>query len=84
MAEPHTLQRLHSGFKYEEAKERYAPFNALVDEDPDGRAQVAALVGEASEKSVSSFVVVNNKAEGSAPMSIEALAKLIAEDRERL
>ena len=75
---------LHSGFKYEEAKERYAPFNALVDEDPDGRAQVAALVGEASEKSVSSFVVVNNKAEGSAPMSIEALAKLIAEDRERL
>ncbi len=70
---------LHSGFKYEEAKERYAPFNALVDEDPEGRAQVAALIGEASEKLLSGFVVINNKAEGSAPMSIEALAKVLAE-----
>lgn len=39
---------LHSGLKYEESKERYAPFNALVDEDPDGRAQIARLVKEAA------------------------------------
>jgi uncharacterized protein YecE (DUF72 family) len=74
---------LHSGFKYEEAKERYAPFNALVDEDPQGRAQVATLVGEASEKSLPGFVVINNKAEGSAPMSVEALAKVVAESESR-
>ena len=70
---------LHSGFKYEEAKERYAPFNALVDEDPLGRAQVAALVLEAASSHQQSFVVANNKAEGSAPLTIRKLSELIAE-----
>ena len=70
---------LHSGFKYEEAKARYAPFNALVDEDPDGRAQVAALVLEATRANQESFVIVNNKAEGSAPLTIRKLAALVRE-----
>ncbi len=69
---------LHSGMKYEEAKERYAPFSALVDEDPDGRAQVAALALEATRARQETFIVVNNKAEGSAPLSIRKLAELIA------
>ena len=68
---------LHSGFKYEEAKERYAPFNALVDEDPDGRAQVAALVLEATRARQETFVIANNKAEGSAPLTIRKLADLV-------
>ena len=75
---------LHSGFKYEEAKERYAPFNALVDEDIEGRAQVAALVREAVQKDQDAFVVVNNKAEGSAPLTIRKLAELIAEHGEAI
>jgi uncharacterized protein YecE (DUF72 family) len=70
---------LHSGFKYEEAKERYAPFNALVDPDPEGRAQLASLVKEASERSLPAYAVVNNKAEGCAPISIEELAKLVTQ-----
>ena len=70
---------LHSGFKYEEAKERYAPFNALVDEDPQGRAQVAALILEAAASHQQSFVVANNKAEGSAPLTIRKLSELIAD-----
>lgn len=69
---------LHSGFKYEEAKERYAPFNALVDEDPEGRAQVAKLVKEAADGDQDAYVIVNNKAEGSAPLTIRKLAELIA------
>ena len=70
---------LHSGLKYEEAKERYAPFNALVDEDPDGRAQVAQLIQEATGGALDAFVIVNNKAEGSAPLSIRKLAELITQ-----
>ncbi len=70
---------LHSGFKYEEAKERYAPFNALVDEDPEGRAQVAQLVKEAVDHDQDAYVIVNNKAEGSAPLTIRKLADLIDE-----
>ena len=70
---------LHSGFKYEEAKARYAPFNALVDEDPDGRSQVAQLVREAADGDLDAYVIVNNKAEGSAPLTIRKLADLIAD-----
>ena len=70
---------LHSGFKYEEAKERYAPFNALVDEDPAGRGQVAQLVTEAADGDQDAYVIVNNKAEGSAPLTIRKLAELIDE-----
>lgn len=70
---------LHSGFRYEEAKARYAPFAALVDEDPDGRRQVANLIVEAARNRQESFLVVNNKAEGSAPLTIRKLAELIAE-----
>ena len=75
---------LHSGFKYEQAKERYAPFNALVDPDPAGRAEVAALVREAAAIALPSFVIINNKAEGSAPLSIRKLAELIAEHGDTL
>jgi len=70
---------LHSGLNYEEAKERYAPFNALVDEDPDGRAQIAALALEATRARQETFIIANNKAEGSAPLTIRKLADLVAE-----
>ena len=70
---------LHSGFKYEEAKARYAPFNALVDEDPEGRTQIAQMVNEAADGDQDAYVIVNNKAEGSAPLTIRKLAELIAE-----
>lgn len=68
---------LHSGMKYEEAKERYAPFNALVDEDPEGREQIAALIAEAVRREIAAFIIANNKAEGSAPLTIGKLAELI-------
>lgn len=69
---------LHSGFKYEEAKERYAPFNKLVDEDPEGRAQVTALAREAAGAQQETFIIANNKAEGSAPLTLRNLAAMIA------
>jgi uncharacterized protein YecE (DUF72 family) len=74
---------LHSGMKYEEAKERYRPFNALVDEDPEGRAQVADLILESDRIGVASYVIVNNKAEGSSPLSIAKLSENIAERQSR-
>jgi uncharacterized protein YecE (DUF72 family) len=69
---------LHSGFKYEEAKERYAPFNAIVDRDDEGHKQVAALIEEAHATARASFAIVNNKAEGSAPLTVRRIAELLA------
>ena len=65
---------LHSGFKYADAKARYFPFNRLVDEDLHSRASLAAACLRAVEGNHPAFVIINNKAEGSAPLSIEKLA----------
>ena len=70
---------LHSGLKYEEARERYAPFDRIVDDDPAGRNAVAAAAVEALTRNRSLFVIANNKAEGSSPRTIFRLAERIAE-----
>jgi uncharacterized protein YecE (DUF72 family) len=69
---------LHAGLKYEIAKDRYAPFDRVQDEDPESleRIAVAALDALIAERDV--FVVVNNKAEGSAPRSVFRLATRMA------
>lgn len=68
---------LHSGLNYEEAKEHYQPFNKLVDEDLDSRREFTALATKALKLNVPMTVIVNNKAEGSAPHSVLELAKEI-------
>lgn len=72
---------LHSGFKYEEAKERYAPFDAIVDRDDEGHAQITKLIEEAHATARASFAIVNNKAEGSAPLTVRRIAELLAAAR---
>jgi len=69
---------LHSGFGYEEAKAQYAPFDRLVDEDPDARESLARLVAAAIGHGQPAFVIANNKAEGSAPLTVIELARAIA------
>lgn len=74
---------LHSGLNYEEAKEHYQPFNKLVDADLNSRREIAALATKALELDVPMTVIVNNKAEGSAPHSVLELAKeIVAAGRE--
>ena len=66
---------LASGFRYEDAKSRYAPFDRLIDPDIPTRGTLAHLIHVALKSGQPSFVIVNNKAEGSAPLTIEALAE---------
>jgi uncharacterized protein YecE (DUF72 family) len=69
---------LHAGLRYEAARDRYAPFDRLVDEDRPSRASIVGAVAAALEAGREAFVVVNNKAEGSAPRSVARLAERIA------
>jgi uncharacterized protein YecE (DUF72 family) len=69
---------LGHGQAYDAAKARYAPFDRLVDEDPDVRGQVADLVRRAGARPC--FVVANNKAEGSAPRTLARLAAALVDD----
>ena len=68
---------LHSGFGYDEAKARYEPFDRLVDEDPVARAALAALAFETLGAGESVYVIANNKAEGSAPLTLTRLAEAV-------
>jgi uncharacterized protein YecE (DUF72 family) len=69
---------LHPGQTYERARSRYAPFDRLLDPDPAARGDVATVACDASRSGREVLVIVNNKAEGSAPLSILELARQIA------
>jgi uncharacterized protein YecE (DUF72 family) len=70
---------LHAGFEYEEAKDRYSPFNRLVDEDPETRASLADVCLAHAKRGDEVIVIANNKAEGCAPASLRKLAEAIVE-----
>nr|WP_235021106.1 DUF72 domain-containing protein [Caballeronia telluris] len=69
---------LHSGFRYEQAKSKYEPFDTLVDEDPDTRRDLAELAARYVFAGQPVVIAVNNKAEGSAPLTCFKLAEAIA------
>jgi len=62
---------------YEEARELYWPFNRLVNENPTVRGEIADLAVEAIADGRPAYVSINNKAEGSAPVSVERLAAAV-------
>jgi len=66
---------LGAGQEYEAARTRYAPFDHIVDPDPSSRTAIVGLVRRSLDAGRPAFVVVNNKAEGSAPASITLLAR---------
>jgi uncharacterized protein YecE (DUF72 family) len=68
---------LASGFRYDEAKNRYAPFDRLIDPDIPTRGALAHLIHVALKSGQPSFVIANNKAEGSAPLSAIELARAV-------
>lgn len=65
---------------YEAASDRFEPFNELRAPDPAVRAEIAALLALASPARPG-FAVCNNKAEGSAVLTVERLAAEIAAAR---
>jgi uncharacterized protein YecE (DUF72 family) len=68
---------LHRGFLYQAAKQRYEPFDKLVDEDPETRRTLARMAARAFKAGRKVWVTANNKAEGSAPLSLVKLAEEI-------
>ena len=75
---------LHGGFKYEQAKAKYEPFDRLVDEDPATRAALAELAARYAIAGQPVVIAVNNKAEGSAPLTCVKLGRAIVEAYSRL
>ncbi len=68
---------LGHGLGYDEARRVYEPFDRLAAPDPGIRSETAVLVAACVAAGGQAFVVINNKAEGSAPRSIPPLAESI-------
>ncbi|MDB4928043.1 MAG: hypothetical protein JWM10_527 [Myxococcaceae bacterium] len=64
--------------RYEERKREFAPFNRLQDVDEARRADTLSVIVEAIGGGLETWVLVNNKAEGSSPLTIKALAEALA------
>ncbi len=69
---------LGHGHAYDEARAAYAPFARLAEPDPTARQQIAQTCLRSATRGKPTFVIINNKAEGSAPLSAFELARAIA------
>jgi uncharacterized protein YecE (DUF72 family) len=63
--------------RYDEAKAEFAPFNRLCAPDPATRAAAAGLAAAALAQDRAVVILANNKAEGSAPLTLVELAREI-------
>lgn len=72
---------LHGRLGYQQARDRYKPFDQIVDPDKESRDAIAAMMIETVAARQRVYVIANNKAEGSAPLTIFRLAERFAERR---
>ena len=68
-----TRALLRKGRAYEEAVSSFAPYTQTQDANPETRAALRNLIARAREKRQPSFMFVNNRLEGNAPLTIEAV-----------
>lgn len=66
---------LRPGRTYAKAVEAFAPYDHVQDENPALRDDLAALARTALELRIPAYLIVNNRAEGSAPLTIIGVAE---------
>lgn len=72
---PFTVLRLLTPLKmtYEAAKKRAAPYDKTVGKLPEMRTETVDLVKQAVGRRIRAYVLVNNRTEGNAPLTVQAL-----------
>lgn len=74
---------LRPGRSYADAVDAFAPYDRIRDPNPELRGDLVRLVEAAERLRIPAYLLVNNRAEGSAPLTIAAVAGLLEEKRER-
>jgi uncharacterized protein YecE (DUF72 family) len=64
---------LRQGRPYEAAVEKFAPYREVTDPNPEGREALRALIRRMKEERRTTYIFVNNRFEGNAPQTIEAI-----------
>lgn len=69
---------LRPGTRYEDQRESFRPFDRLVEPDDAMRDDTVALARQLTAAGRRVYVLVNNKAEGSSPLTVGVLARRLA------
>ncbi|RFA29273.1 hypothetical protein CAI21_09310 [Alkalilimnicola ehrlichii] len=69
---------IHGAYGYEAARDKYAPYDRLQDEDVATRTALTKVIQGTVGAGQLAYVTLSNKAEGCAPLSVEALAQTVA------
>lgn len=69
---------LRPGRTYNEAVDVFAPYDRIREPNPKLRRDLVRLVEAAVRTRIPAYLLVNNRAEGSAPLTIAAVAELLA------
>lgn len=69
---------LRPGRSYDEAVDAFAPYDRIQEPVPELRDDLLRLMREAMERDLPAHILVNNRAEGSAPLTIAAIARMWA------
>jgi uncharacterized protein YecE (DUF72 family) len=64
---------LRKGRPYEEAVAKFSPYQQATDPNPQTRQALRNLISKARERNQPSYIFVNNRLEGNAPQTIEAI-----------
>lgn len=69
---------LKPGRSYAEAVDRFQPYDRIQEPNPTLRQDLVRLVRTAAGLRLPAYLLVNNRAEGSAPLTITAVARMLA------
>jgi uncharacterized protein YecE (DUF72 family) len=72
---------LRPGRTYNEAVDAFAPYDRIREPNPKLRRDLARLVEAAVRLRIPAYLLVNNRAEGSAPLTVAAVAEMLPELR---
>ncbi|HEY7194260.1 MAG TPA: DUF72 domain-containing protein, partial [Gemmatimonadales bacterium] len=67
---------LKPGRRYSDAVKQFQPYDRVQEPQPELRRDLLRLVSEAHRRRVEAFILANNRAEGNAPGTIRAVARM--------
>lgn len=70
---------LRQGRTYDEAVDAFAPYDRIQDPNPELRQDLVRLIARAVETRIPAYLLVNNRAEGSSPLTIAEIARMLPE-----
>lgn len=72
---------LRPGRTYSDAVDAFAPYDRIQDRNPELRHDIVRLIRQSQALRIPAYVLVNNRAEGSAPITIAAVAEMLEQGK---